>query len=767
MARGPQVISQPGGSVTISYSSTTASIQTAINANAPGTTFWIEKGGGTGVRAQTAALVPKTGDVFVFEFGAVLDGSTWSTTDRTQASFRAHNENIDTVTIENGTIRNMPQKGIHAFRDFSSGWIVRNCEVEGCIDGVSLPGGSTLQRCLVHDNIGNPTSSDVGARGGGYVFNCAYGATATITVDDNEFYNNGPEQKSIDASVINWTDNWLHDEYVGIWCDGYASGSTITGNTIEDTEGAGIMWEQCQDGLIYANTIRRAGEAGIFVSTSKNNEIYDNTLEECWRGIHLFLDFNAIGSQPWNPDLSDNNVHDNSVTLGTRSGSIANLFSYIGTPSTSSLAPYLDGTKNNLFIDNTYTAPSTGSWWFWGNAHKTFAQWQAIPQDAAGMEFPTGSPGDSPGGSPGSSGGSVESGGGTSIPIGSLLFAPYNPDDYPALVSNTGVFLGVPDNDPLFDTDGFGTVTNGVIALDNGRICVNNLGNFQVGVFNADGTLRAVNPSHDPRSIAGGYDTGYFYGIQDFGTYKVQKFDSNDASLVTEWAIGSSPFAPALAVAKDESYAYFAASFSNPDVKRLNLSTLAVTTFITAPGGSFTSGVNSMFCLRDGSLMVAWGNNTIVHYDTGGSVLHTYTRSSVLAITPGLTDSSFWVHYNTGTSFAQEIQVSSGTLLHDFELPTGDPPAAHAGNSSSENWGVTFCILTMAMGVPEVVVLPPPGTPPDPILVNSDPCCDTGGTTPTPNAGPVLQGIGWIPQCAGGGGVPSAPALTDSENWDV
>lgn len=358
----------------------------------------------------------------------------------------------------------------------------------------------------------------------------------------------------------------------------------------------------------------------------------------------------------------------------------------------------------------------------------------------------------------------------TYIPAGSLCFAPYNPDDYPSFVSNAGVFLGLPTNDPLFDTDGYGTVTAGVIQLDNGRLCVNNLGNYQVGVFNADMTVRATNTGEDPQSIAGGYDTAYFYGVRNFATPRsVGKFNSNDASLVTNWSMSPLPNDTwALAVAKDESYAYVAPCVfaTQSDITRINLSSLAQTTFITAAASTLT-GENGMFCLRDGALMVAWSDGTIVHYSTAAAVLHTYTRSGAIAISSGLTDSSFWVHYLlTGVRRASEIQVSTGTVLHDFALPTGDPPAAHAGNASSTNWGQTFCVVRVAIGAP--------GTVPTTIAVNSTPCCDTTGTTgatgtntATPNPGPVLQGFGWTPRCTGGGVVPSAADLTDSENWDV
>jgi hypothetical protein len=358
----------------------------------------------------------------------------------------------------------------------------------------------------------------------------------------------------------------------------------------------------------------------------------------------------------------------------------------------------------------------------------------------------------------------------TFIAAGSLLLAPQNPDDYPTFVSADGTVYAPPTNDPLFNTDALGTVTNGVIALDSGRICVTNLGNFQIGVFNADMTSRAVNAGYDPRSIAGGYDTAYFYGIQDFGSpFKVQKFDSNDASLVDEWSMGTSSFDEmALAVAKDDSYAYFARTTSGTaDIIRLNLSAETTSTFISAAGRR-VSGTNGMFCRRDLSLVVAWDDGTIIHYDTSGSVVHTYTRANVVSISPGMTDTNFWAAYTvTGVRWMQRITVSSGALEKNWALPDDGTgvTADHTGSGAGFLWGQTFTVVRVGIDAPAA-----PGTPPAVTFVNSTPCCDTGAGptgTVTPNAGPVLQGFGWTPQCTGGGAVPTATALTDSENWDT
>jgi hypothetical protein len=92
-----------------------------------------------GLYSLTSAITPKSGDIFVGEYGAILDGTGWSTTDTTQGAFRAHNEDINNVTIRNLVIRNMPQRGIHAFYQFSDAWTIEYNEIAGNQLGVAVP----------------------------------------------------------------------------------------------------------------------------------------------------------------------------------------------------------------------------------------------------------------------------------------------------------------------------------------------------------------------------------------------------------------------------------------------------------------------------------------------------------------------------------------------------------------------------------------------------------------------------------------------------
>src|SRR6266511_3001985 len=104
---GPQPsITCPAGSVNIG---TSTDIQAMTNLYPQGTTFCLK----AGTHSMTAPVFPKSNDTYVGEYGAVLDGTGWTTTDTSLgAAFSAMGRDIDYVTIRNLVIRNMPQKGI-------------------------------------------------------------------------------------------------------------------------------------------------------------------------------------------------------------------------------------------------------------------------------------------------------------------------------------------------------------------------------------------------------------------------------------------------------------------------------------------------------------------------------------------------------------------------------------------------------------------------------------------------------------------------------
>ena len=356
-------------------------VQRVVDSYPGRTTFCFE----AGVHAISGAITPKTGDTLIGEFGAILDGTGWTTTDTTQAAIRAHNADVDNVTIRNLVIRNMPQKGIHAFKDFSDRWLIEYNEIASSHTGIQFPNSSMIRNNYIHHNVGSdPLSITAAQRGGGYV---GYYATDT-TFDTNEIAYNGMEQKVMDSVNVTFRNNFVHHNVGdGIWYDESNANALVEGNRVEDNGRNGIFYEAGLGSIIRNNTVRRSADTGIFISTSMNGQIRQNILEDNFRGITYFINCGAL-SEGRGRDLTNNTAQDNTIRVGTQSGAFANGFSYTGDCTASQIAEYRDGSKNLTFSRNIYHVPSpTGSYWLWDGL-KGWSQWQAFEHDLDGVVAP-------------------------------------------------------------------------------------------------------------------------------------------------------------------------------------------------------------------------------------------------------------------------------------------------------------------------------------------------------------------------------------------
>lgn len=349
------------------------SIQAAVDAAGTGTTFCLR----AGTFSITSPITPKTGDTFVGEFGAILDGTSWtSTPNNYDAAFMAHNQDIDNVTIRNLVIQNMPERGIHAYPSFSDGWVVEYTEVANNFSGVSVGNTSTVRHCHLHHNTGDSQGGNI--PNGGYIVSLSH----DVLFEDNEIDHNGDTQKVIDQSTnITFRRNYVHDNAgPGIWLDGDDSVVLVEDNTIEDNGTFGVFYEISAYGTIRNNIIRRSGDSGIFISTSHDVEAYGNTLEDNFRSVNLIANCSIIGGGSLTWDLANNNIHNNIINVGSQVGVLANALSTTGPCS----ATYTNGSKNNVFESNTYAVPDVNaSIWYWESS-KTFTEWQALGNDALG-----------------------------------------------------------------------------------------------------------------------------------------------------------------------------------------------------------------------------------------------------------------------------------------------------------------------------------------------------------------------------------------------
>jgi len=373
-AYGPQpTITCPSGAIDILPGQ---NIQSIVNLYPGTTTFCLH----AGVHSLTSSITPKTGNTFVGEYGAILDGSNWSSTDSTQAAFRAHNQDIDFVTIRNLVIRKMPQKGIHAYYWLTPDhWTIEYNEIANNKTGILFPDQSMVRNNYIHHNYGDPSATDPALRGGGYG---GY-SSGNTTFENNEIAYNGKEQKVMESVNVTFRNNFVHhNQGDGIWYDGGNPGAVVEGNRVEDNVRNGIFYEASNGSIIRNNTVRRSGDTGIFISTSQNAEIYGNTVENNFRAITYFV--NCGGMVGRDIDLQNNWSHDNTIRVGTQSGAFATGMSYTADCTPAQVTTYHNGSKNLKFTHNTYVVPDANGWYWLWNGMKQWFQWQALPQDADG-----------------------------------------------------------------------------------------------------------------------------------------------------------------------------------------------------------------------------------------------------------------------------------------------------------------------------------------------------------------------------------------------
>jgi parallel beta-helix repeat protein len=371
---GPRAtITCPADSVNIASDQ---SIQPLVNMSPGRTTFCLR----AGVHRLTGSITPKTGNTFVGEYGAILDGTGWTTSNPDAAAFMALSVDVDFVTIKNLVIRNMPQHGITVWYQDSNNWTIENNEIDHNKFGLEFSANTTLRNNYIHHNVSRtPNSLSPAERGGGYI--CQHCDSSLI--ENNEIAYNGTEQKIAAGSVgVVWRGNFVHHNLAdGIWYDTNPNaGALIEGNRVEDNGRDGISFEASIGATIRNNTVRRNADAAVFISMSQNAQIYSNSLEANVGGIEYFLNCDSLSS---GEDVKNNAAYDNTVVVGTQSSAYANGFRSISCTS-GQLTPYLNGAKKLTFSHNTYRVPSPASRYFLWDGWKNSKEWQALGHDVDG-----------------------------------------------------------------------------------------------------------------------------------------------------------------------------------------------------------------------------------------------------------------------------------------------------------------------------------------------------------------------------------------------
>jgi hypothetical protein len=287
------------------------------------------------------------------------------------------------------------------------------------------------------------------------------------------------------------------------------------------------------------------------------------------------------------------------------------------------------------------------------------------------------------------------------IPPGSLAFTGYGDSGDMRFLSPDGVDLGQPASAP-----DAGSGVSGIVALlDTGRVCVIGSGNplfstAGVGIFNTDFTFHADGSTADlskaPAFSIARDDADQFYGVKGGGDGKGYLTGYNDSGTpIGQWAVATATLPHTIAFtacavngAGTVGYSVwrdsgFPGAFDTVRAWDL-VGNASLGTFATGAAG-YTVAFNGLLALSNGDVLVAWAKGGAVgyvtHYDSAGSVLHTYslagTTPNPVVLTYGLTSSTFVVGYydaslsTTTTIRIAEITLGTGAVVNTFAPDDG------------------------------------------------------------------------------------------------
>jgi parallel beta-helix repeat protein len=371
---------QPASSTPISISPG-QSIQAKVNSYPAGTQFLIKAG-----TYYNQRVVPKSGNWFVGEPGAILDGkgTTLYAFDQDTIGPFPNNVHIKGLVIQH---YNSPdQYGAIRAGDLkfgsSTGWVIENCEIRyNEHGGIKLGNKTKVLNNFIHHN------KQIGISGGG---------GDSVLVEGNEIsFNNYLKiypfgnvlggAKFIKTRWLTVRGNKVHDNQGnGIWTDIANIYALVENNVVTANSGAGIMHEIGYDITIRNNTATKNGfarswitGAGILISASANATVYGNTVLDNKQGIVGIQQKRTHDGVDYSSNLKNMYVHHNTVRVP--SGGISGLSSGVSNLTYTS--------RNNRYVSNSYDMGSDTKPFLWMNDRRTKAEWQKYGNDVNGTFY--------------------------------------------------------------------------------------------------------------------------------------------------------------------------------------------------------------------------------------------------------------------------------------------------------------------------------------------------------------------------------------------
>jgi parallel beta-helix repeat protein len=343
------------------------SIQAAVDAYPVGTTFVIKAG-----VHRRQSVMPKDGDVFVGESGAVLSGEGVT-------EFAFGGKGAEGVTIRGLVIEKYAselQAGVVRNVSGSYDWLIEGNEIrfnQGI--GVKSASGWRIVGNYIHHN------EQLGLGGAG----------SNMVIDGNEIAFNNAEKtvnpfwggggaKWVHSTGLVVRNNYVHDNYgPGLWTDGYNVNTLYEGNIVVGNWHAGIKHEVSCDAVIRNNTVEGNGfgndgwvaGAGILIANSPDVQVYGNTVRYNNDGIGGVHADRTVSDSPCPVVLKNLSVHDNVIAMNVGQTGVV----------TNTSDPVFSDQWNNRFDHNTYVLGSGDQYYRWAGATVTTDQWKAYGQD--------------------------------------------------------------------------------------------------------------------------------------------------------------------------------------------------------------------------------------------------------------------------------------------------------------------------------------------------------------------------------------------------
>jgi hypothetical protein len=357
-------------------------IQAVVDAHAEGTTFTLRAGTHTG-----QVVIPKSGDTFIGENGAIMDGGGTARFAFDHGAGRPNNVTIQGLIIQHyapGAHFGAINAGVASapVSDQTVGWVIRDCEVHHNV-GAGVTFGNKTQ--LINNNIHH--NDQIGVRGNG----------DSVLVQGNEIAYNNPDwhydfegtgrefggTKFATTHGLVVRGNYVHDNNGNaLWTDVDNVDALYENNRSVSNAGAGIFHEISYQAIIRNNVTTGNGFArgwifgpGILISASPDVEVYGNSVSGNKMGIIGIQQDRGSGAYGIH-QIHNLDVHDNTVQTDGQTGIAQQI---------NNNAIYTSW--NNRFHHNTYTGLGSrpdNTPFFWMNDLQTVDAWKGFGQDVDG-----------------------------------------------------------------------------------------------------------------------------------------------------------------------------------------------------------------------------------------------------------------------------------------------------------------------------------------------------------------------------------------------